>query len=73
VKAAVSRLGFTPSAEEIRVDIEAGRLEFTTRPGTKLDPKGLRQAIEEAGYGVGAITVEGRPVTGEPAAGARGP
>ena len=47
MKAAVSRLGFAPSAEEMRVDIETGLLEFTTRPGTNFDPAELRRAIEE--------------------------
>ncbi len=37
MKAAVSRLEFAPSADAIRVGIETGRLEFTSRPGTRFD------------------------------------
>jgi hypothetical protein len=69
VKAAVSRLEFAPSADAIRVDIETGRLEFTTRLGTRFDPEAFRRAIRDAGYGVGAITVDGRPVNPPPARG----
>jgi hypothetical protein len=67
VKAAVSRLEFAPAADAIRVDIEAGRLEFTTRPGRRFDPERFRRAIRDAGYGVGTITVDGRPVAPAPA------
>lgn len=62
MKAAVSRLKFAPSADAIRVDIETGRLEFTTRPGTRFDPDQFRRAIRDAGYAVRSITVDGEKV-----------
>lgn len=65
MKAAVSRLPFAPPSDEIRADIETGRLEFTTRPGTTFGPAELRKAIEDAGYGVHKITVDDEPVTPE--------
>lgn len=66
MKAAVSRLPFAPPSDEIRVDVETGRLEFTTRPGTTFNSAELRKAIENAGYGVQKITVDGKPVVAEP-------
>lgn len=61
----MSRLPFAPPADDIRVDIETGRLEFTARSGTRFDPVAFRRAIEDAGYGVGAMTVDGKPVEPE--------
>ncbi len=69
MKAAVSRLKFAPSADAIRVDIETGRLEFTTRPGARFDAEQFRGAIRDAGYEVGTITVDGDPVEPAPAPG----
>lgn len=58
----MSRLRFAPPAEEMHVDVETGLLEFTARPGTDFDPVALRKAIEEAGYGVSTIVVDGKPL-----------
>lgn len=65
MKAAVGRLPFAPPSDQIRANIETGRLEFTTRPGTTSDPAELRKAIEDAGYGVHKIIVDDEPVTPE--------
>lgn len=58
----MSRLQFAPSSDEIKVDLETGRLEFTTRAGKTFDAQALRKAIEDAGYGVQQMTVDGKPV-----------
>ena len=54
----MSRLDFVPPIPELKVDLEAGTLEFTARPGAHVDQDKLKKAIEDAGY-----TVEGMEVT----------
>jgi copper chaperone CopZ len=51
----------------MKVDLEAGTLEFTARAGTHLDQEKLKKAIEDAGYKVEGMEVssvgtsEGKP------------
>lgn len=61
MKAAVSRLDFVPPQSELKVDLDQATLEFTARPGTRIDRERLKKAIEDAGYGVKEmeITPEG--------------
>ncbi|HXG17479.1 MAG TPA: hypothetical protein VNN62_00190 [Methylomirabilota bacterium] len=51
----MSRLDFAPSINEMKVDLEAGTLEFTARAGTRIDQEKLKKAIEDAGYKVEGI------------------
>ena len=63
----MSRLDFAPPISEMKVDLEKGTLEFTTRAGTHIDQEKLKKAIEEAGYKVEGVEVsaagtsEGKP------------
>ncbi|MGH7818924.1 MAG: heavy-metal-associated domain-containing protein [Candidatus Binatia bacterium] len=61
MKAAVSRLEFAPAQSDMKVDLDAATLEFTARPGTRIDREKLEKAIEDAGYRVEdmEITPEG--------------
>jgi hypothetical protein len=62
VKAAVSRLPFSPRAEDIEVDVESALLRFTTQPGTTFSAEELRRAVRDAGFDTGAVTVDGEPL-----------
>lgn len=57
----MSRLPFSPPADQIRIDVEAASLEFTTRPGTTCDVDALRKAVRDAGFDLGATNVGGAP------------
>ncbi len=63
----MSRLDFAPPISEMKVDLEAGTLEFTARADTHIDQEKLKKAIEDAGYKVEGIEVsaegasEGKP------------
>lgn len=63
----MSRLDFAPPLNEMKVDLEAGTLEFTARAGTHIDQEKLKKAIEDAGYKVEGMEVsiegdkEGKP------------
>jgi copper chaperone CopZ len=41
----------------MKVDLEAGTLEFTARADTHVDQERLKKAIEDAGYTVEALEV----------------
>lgn len=66
MKAAVSRLDFTPPISQIEVDIDKGVMEFTPQPAKAVSASALKQAIEAAGYRVGqiAIRAKGEVTTG---------
>ena len=53
----MSRLEFAPPISEMKVDLEAGTLEFTARAGTHIDKEKLQKAIEDAGYKVEGMEV----------------
>ena len=58
----MSRLPFAPPVEEIQVDVERARMEFSTRPGTQLDAEVLREAVRDAGFDIGSISLDGEPL-----------
>lgn len=62
----MSRLDFAPSIEEMRVDLWAGTLEFTPKPGEIVTAASLKKAIADAGYSVRAmvITIRGELIPG---------
>lgn len=53
----MSRLDFAPPIAEMKVDLEAGTLEFTARADAHLDQERLKKATEDAGYTVEALEV----------------
>ncbi len=57
----MSRLSFAPPENQIVVDVQAARLDFPTQAGTECSPDALRKVIEEAGYELGKITIDGKP------------
>lgn len=60
----MSRLDFAPPISEMKVDLEAGTLEFTARAGTRVDQEKLKKAIEDAGYKVEGMEVSAAGDTG---------
>ncbi len=72
----MSRLPFAPPIDEITVDVTTGKLRFFLREGTAFDAALLRKAIEDAGYGVADVALDGKPLplsepTGDASKGAR--
>lgn len=46
-----------PGVKNLRVDLDAGRASFDVAPGTTLMPRQVRDAVKDAGFTPGTITV----------------
>ncbi len=58
----MSRLPFAPPADDIQLDVESALLRFTTQSGTRFSAQQLHQAVREAGFDMGMVTVDGQPL-----------
>ena len=57
MKAAVSRLKWTPPVGEMTFDLKAGTLEFSPAQSEGVDVRRLARVIKEAGYAVRSVEI----------------